>query len=265
MTQIHEYAAEREEEIRMKTIAFFNAKGGVGSTMLAGCTAIFAMHDGVDVTGASLDARRDLRRWMIHQGIPWIDATTDLPRPGLQYEDLLVLDIQAGARCTDIIRPDLWVVPMDNRTAYENAVRLAPTRHGPELWVWNNTHLDEGELADSIPIYCRTVPEHLAARVAFAPQMIYRDAAIATAADEFWLPRGGGHAQALREFVRDVLIRVGVASHQVLFTGEPSLHGRRCRPSNSPCETPADISAYLHTYTTRELAARERLQAFFAA
>ncbi len=88
-----------------------------------------------------------------------------------------MLDIQVGARCTDIIRP-------------ENAVRLTPTRHGPELWVWNNARVDEGELADSVPLYGRTVPEHLAARIQFAPRTIYRDAAIANATDEFRLPRG---------------------------------------------------------------------------
>jgi hypothetical protein len=249
----------------VKTIAFFNAKGGVGSTMLAACTAILATRDGAHVTCASLDATRDLLRWMIHQGIPWIDATTDLPRPALEYEDLLVLDVHSGALCTDLIRPDLWVVPMDNRTAYENAVRSAPSRHGPELWVWNNVHIDDGEFDDSALRCPRTVPEHLAARVEFAPQIIYRDAASVASADEFRMPLGEGSAHALREFLRDVLIRVDVASMEVHLTGEPSPHGRPWRTNRSGRETPADISAYLHTYARRELDAHERLQAFFAA
>ena len=85
---------EREQENTMKTIAFFNTKGGVGSTMLAGCSTIFATE--------------------------------------------ACIDVHAGTASLDVIRPDLWVVPMDSHMAYEHAVRSAPMRHGPELWVWNN-------------------------------------------------------------------------------------------------------------------------------
>ncbi len=63
----------------MKTIAFFNAKGGVGSTMLAGCSTIFATEAGVDVVGASLDPRRDLRRWIQRRvGLQLPEAALDL-------------------------------------------------------------------------------------------------------------------------------------------------------------------------------------------
>jgi hypothetical protein len=201
---------------------------------------------------------------MARQEIPWIDATTDLPWPDREYEDLLVLDVHAGARCIDVIRPDLWVVPMDNRTAYENAVELAPTRHGPELWVWNNIHVDDGELTNSAPLHRRTVPEHLAARVEFAPHIIHRDAAIADAADDFRMPRGEGPTRALHELVRDMLIRVGVLS-ELADLAEPSAYGRPWRGTRRLRETPAEISAYLHMHARSELEARERLQAFFAA
>jgi len=242
----------------MKTIAFFNTKGGVGSTTLAACTTIFAVYAGVDVIGASLDPRRDLRRWMDHQDIPWIDATTDVPQPDLEYRDLLVLDVHAGAGCIDIIRPDLWVVPMDSRMAYENAVRSVPMRQGPELWVWNNVIGDDGDLRDVVPPYSRTVPEQFAHRVEFAPQIVHRDSLTAAAADEFRMLRGEG---PLRSFVHGVLQRVRLASGPLL-PREPSLSRRR--REDADLRRAEEVPAYLQTYASREHAARERLQAFFA-
>ena len=242
----------------MKTVAFFNAKGGVGNTMLAGCTTLFAAHDGVDVVGASLDPRRDLRRWMDHQDIPWIDAITDVPQPDLNYRDLLVLDVHAGSGCIDIIRPDLWVVPMDSWMAYRNAVRSAPLRQGPELWVWNNVPDDEGELPDSVPPYRLTVPEQFTHRVEFAPQIIRRDSSIAAAADEFSMPPRSG---PLRDFVHGVLLRVDLVS-PLLLPGQPSI-SRHWR-EDADLRRAEEVPAYLKTHASREHAARERLQAFFA-
>jgi hypothetical protein len=246
----------------MKTIAFFNAKGGVGSTMLAGCTTIFATEACIDVVGASLDPRRDLRRWMDHQDIPWIDAIADVPQPDLEYRDLLVLDVHAGTGSVDVIRPDLWVVPMDSQMAYEHAVRLAPMRHGPELWVWNNVLGDGVDLPDSVPPYRRTVPEHLTPRVEFAPQIIHRDPWIAAVADEFMLPRGKGPAQALYQFIHSLLFRVDLVSTPEYVPGEQSLY-RRCR-DDADLVRAAEVPAYLQTHARRELEARQRLQAFFA-
>lgn len=246
----------------MKTIAFFNAKGGVGSTMLAGCTTIFATEACIDVVGASLDPRRDLRRWMDHQDIPWIDATTDVPQPDLEYRDLLVLDVHAGTDSLDVIRPDLWVVPMDSQMAYEHAVRLAPMRNGPELWVWNNVLGDDGELRDPVPPYRRPVPEHLTPRVEFAPQIIHREPWMAAAADDFRLPRGEGTPQALHQFIHSLLFRVDLASMPDYVPGERSLD-RLCR-DDADLVRAAEIPAYLQTHARRERDARQRLQAFFA-
>ena len=246
----------------MKTIAFFNTKGGVGSTMLAGCSTIFATEAGVDVVGASLDPRRDLRRWMDHQDIPWIDAITDVPQPDLEHRDLLVLDVHAGTTSLDVIRPNLWVVPMDSQMAYEHAVRSAPMRHGPELWVWSNVLGDGVDLPDSVPPYRRTVPEHLTPRVEFAPQIIHRDPWMAALADEFRLPRGEGPARVLHQFMQGLLFRVNLLSTPEYVPGERSLH-RRYR-DDADLVRAAEVPAYLQTHARRELEARQRLQAFFA-
>jgi hypothetical protein len=183
----------------MKTIAFYNFKGGVGSTTLAGHTCFHAAECGIHVVGASLGHTHDLQRWTMRASLPWHDALEGLPTTC----DLLVLDVHSHASCVDILKPDLWVMPMCNRTAYENAERIMPSLSGPALWVWSRGNVWRDE-----------VPAHLRAQVSMAPVAIPNSRAIAETAETCspaWATRLGARspgAHALQALIADLLARV---------------------------------------------------------
>ena len=120
-----------------KIIALHNEKGGVGSTSTAGHLCWRGRENGLRVTGVSFDPTAELGQWLEPLGIPWIDGlkAQDLP----DDVDLFVADIHS---CADDIPvdPDLWVILIENRTAYENAIRLSDRLTGPILWVPNHIH-----------------------------------------------------------------------------------------------------------------------------
>ena len=131
----------------MKKIAFFNWKGGVANTTLAMHSCIYAAERGLQVAGATLGGLHDLRPSLFRGGVAWHDALEDLPTVG----DLLVLDVSSQAESLDMLRPDLWIMPMCNRTAYENAARSVPTLVGPVLWVWSLGFAWQ----DDVPVHLR--------------------------------------------------------------------------------------------------------------
>lgn len=253
-------------DTRVKTIAFYNPRSGAGTTTLAAFACIFAADDGVSVTGASLDPSRSLMRWLVnYQGIPWVDASSRAMAELVNHEDLVVLDVSSMSQCTDILRPDLWVMPMNDRAAYEAATLIAPSLTGPILWVWNKiAYL--GECAGSDSLHERSVvPPHLADRVAFAQDAIWEDLGISIHANECnmaepWVTEG---ARAAYRFCRELLLRVKLASPQTEFIGPPSRVGRVWRMSEIEDETPAQAAGYDAAYDAREHDARERLRAFF--
>ncbi len=183
----------------MKTIAFYNFKGGVGSTTLAGHTCFYAAERGIQVVGASLGHTHDLQRWTTRASLPWHDALEGLPTMG----DLLVLDVCSTAPGIDVLRPDLWVMPMAGRMAYENAERITPSLVGPALWVWNRGH-----------VWRDDVPAHLRAQVSMSPVVIPNSRAIAETAETCspaWATRMGARspgAHALQALIADLLARV---------------------------------------------------------
>jgi hypothetical protein len=183
----------------MKTIAFYNFKGGVGSTTLAGHTCFHAAERGIHVVGASLGHTHDLQRWTMRASLPWHDALEGLPTTC----DLLVLDVHSHASCVDVLKPDLWVMPMCNRTAYENAERIMPSLSGPALWVWSRGNVWRDE-----------VPAHLRAQVSMASVAIPNSRAIAETAETCspaWATRLGARspgAHALQALIADLLARV---------------------------------------------------------
>jgi hypothetical protein len=183
----------------MKTIAFYNFKGGVGSTTLAGHTCFHAAERGIHVVGASLGHTHDLQRWTMRASLPWHDALEGLPTTC----DLLVLDVHSHASCVDVLKPDLWVMPMCNRTAYENAERIMPSLSGPALWVWSRGNVWRDE-----------VPAHLRAQVSMAPVIIPNSRAIADTAETCspaWATRMGARSpgsRALQALIADLLARV---------------------------------------------------------
>ncbi len=122
---------------RSKIIAFHNEKGGVGSTSLSAHLCGLAREHGIRVAGISVDPTVELRGWIEPLGIPWIDGL------GAQEPDddvqLLVADIHGQAR--DIpLEPDLWVIPIDGRMSYEQAIGLSDRLNGPILWMPNHIH-----------------------------------------------------------------------------------------------------------------------------
>lgn len=226
----------------MKTIAFFNWKGGVASTTLAGHTCIYAAERGLEVTGASLGQLHDLRPALFRGGLPWHDMLEDLPTAG----DLLVLDVSSQADCLDVLRPDLWVMPMCNRTAYENATRSVSALVGPVLWVWSFGSAWRQE-----------VPPHLRDRVSMSPVIIPVSRAVAESAETglaAWGTKVGARspgARAIQQLTEDVLGRVGLASMLTQARALPRFAG----PIPSLCGG-RGLSA-------RTNAARPRLQAYF--
>lgn len=253
-------------EFRVKTIAFYNPRSGVGSTTLAAFACILAANDAIGVTGASLDPKRSLMRWLVnYQGIAWTDASGPSLAPQEECDDLLVLDVSSTSQCTDILQPDLWVMPMCDRASYEAAVLAAPALMGPILWVWNKMPYP-GQCAESDALRERAiVPRHLGDRVAFAEDVVWEDFAISFYANECdmaesWMTAG---ARAAFGLCRELLLRVRLASLQTEFFGPPSRAGRIWIMSEIEDETPTQAAGYPATYTLREHAARERLRSFF--
>lgn len=235
----------------MKTIAIYNAKGGVGSTVLATAFCIILARAGVRVVGASLDSNRELRQFLTRHGIPWFDALAELP----EGEEVLILDVRSTTRIAGDLRPTLWVMPMDNRTAYENAINVMPELAGPALWVWSNVGLpaDEAhEITDPRP-----VPEDLQERVTFADQIILRDRVLAAAADDLELACSAC-SESMRQIealVRSTAVRIGLQLDEEVY-----LPWR-----GTKLATVEQEHAYMRTYREREEKAREHLRAFFDA
>lgn len=230
----------------MKVIAIYNAKGGVGSTLLAAAFCILAAHAGVRVVGVSVDDNdHELRPWLALYGIRWFDATDELP----QDADLVILDVRSTTELADVLRPDLVVMPMDNRTAFENAVTAAEMIEGPMVWVWSN-------VGDPEVVARHHVPPQLAGRAAFADEIILRDDAIAECAYAFRLacPFAYEAARTLETFVRSTLARVGLAIDELGILQRPW-------PGSLPPWSIRDMS--FEALRERRRLARERLQGFF--
>ena len=231
----------------MKIIAWYNAKGGIGSTTGAAHTCIHAAEHGVRVAGASLEQNRELRRWLTSYGIPWFDATEQLPSD----VELLVLDVWSHSGIADALSPDLWVMGMDNRTAFENACNVLPGLSGPALWVWSRVFDEPGyaeELRARFP-----VPEHLQSRVTLWDESLPWTSVIENASENcvaVWEGGNSAEARLLRELAQGILERVGCRSREH--------HPLTRVPSTF------DESALCRDFGRRERAARERLQTFFA-
>ena len=226
----------------MKIVAFYNCKGGVGSTTLAGNFTTFAAERGVRVRAATLGPEHDLQPLIRRVGLDWHDALEGLPTEG----DLLVLDVHSHIRCAELLRPNLWVMPMCNRTAYENAGRVLPSLTGPALWVWS-----------SGTVYARRVPEDLRDRASVASVVIPRCPAVAeslaNSAAAWSTPDGAGSpgARAMQALAHDILTR---------------LHVPMAPPTSLPLgPQPKPPYPSLRGFLGREEQAQPELAAYFAA
>lgn len=222
----------------MKIVAFHNFKGGVGSTSYAAHTCIRAREHGLDVVGATLGHLRDLRHHIERAGVPWCDGLERLP----EACDLLVLDTYSQFGLLDVVKPDLWVMPMYNQTALDHAVRALPSLEGPVWWLPTHGYVPSG------------VPAALRDRVTLARSIPWSDAMVQS--NEAQVPVWASHpdspgAVAVEGLVADVLAAVGLDAargplERRAYDGEPTF----------------DHDAN-HGYRAREEAARPWLTAYF--
>lgn len=181
----------------MKVIGIYNRKGGVGSTMLTGHFCFIAAELGLSVAGASVGGPGDLRRWLRPAKIPYLDARRDeLPTD----VDLLVLDVYSQTNYHEVLRPDIWLIPVDYVEADRRAVALASQLIGNVRRVRNFRHLecevsDELESTDVIIPRCQSLA---------ATDGSFR-AAWATS-----LGALSAGARAVRELAAEVFCRVGL-------------------------------------------------------
>lgn len=225
----------------MKIVALYNCKGGVASTTLAGNLVTYAAERGIRVCAATVGPEHDLEPFLGRLGLPWHDALESMPTDG----DLLVLDVHSHTHCAELLRPDLWVMPMCNRTAYENATRVLPSLVGPALWVWTS-----GE------VYSRHIAPELRARASFAPVVIPRCPSIADSvitASAAWSTPGGAHtpgARAVQALAQNILERLDMP----LAPASALALGPLQRPSH----------ANRHGFLSREARAMPALATYFA-
>jgi hypothetical protein len=185
----------------MKIVGYYSFRGGAGSTTFASNTCIHAAERGLAVIGATLGFRHDLRHHLAHADVPWCDGLEGLP----SHCDLLVLDVHWHSELTHVVRPDLWVMSIPDRTAVDNAARILPQLVGPALWVPTR----------GIRSGLVRVPDEFKDRVSISPPIPYSDVFY----DCYNMQRpawaaspGSTAALAMVRHVEDVLARVGLAA-----------------------------------------------------
>ena len=198
----------------MKIVAFHNFRGGVGSTTFASNATLYAAERGLQAIGATLGFRHDLGHHLAHAEVPWCDGILGLPDAG----DLLVLDVHSHCKLIDVVRPDLWVMPLTDRTAVDHALRVLPQLAGQILWVPTKGFRDV------------QVPEHLTERVSLWSPIPRSEVFTTSYVSQrpVWVthPRSVV-AAAMKRLFRDMLTRVGLETpmrplHQIRYQGEPT-------------------------------------------
>ena len=116
-------------------IAFFNQKGGVGSTTLAFHTCLRAQSRGVRVAAISIDPTQELRRRLAETPVPVIELADDGDTG--ETADLYVVDVNAQTAAALPICPDVWVLPITNRRSWEQACALSDVLTGEIVWLPN--------------------------------------------------------------------------------------------------------------------------------
>lgn len=143
----------------VNVIGIGNRKGGVGSTMLTGHFCFIAAELGLTVAGGWVGGPGDLRHWLRPAKIPCLDAR----RENLPADiDLLVLDVYSQSNYYEVLRPDIWLIPVDSQEADRRAVALASTLAGNVRRVRNFRHLEcevslELESTDTVIPRCQSL------------------------------------------------------------------------------------------------------------
>ena len=150
-------AAEVEAEHAEKdanrggVIAFYNRKGGVGSTTLAYHACLLARERGLSIAVASTDPTAELHRWLgLEPRAPDDEMAWDV--------DLAIVDVHAHTEQLpyDV---DIWIVPVFNRMSFEHARDVSDQLVGEIYWLPNiQSALRERS-------WVLEVPEHLRGQV----------------------------------------------------------------------------------------------------
>lgn len=223
----------------MKIIAFHSYQGGVGNTQCAASTCIRGRESGLDVVGASLGQNHDLRPHLQHAGVRWQDGLDVESLP--ETCDLLVLDIGTGSGLLDVVKPDLWIVPMRKDCAPDNAIRLLPSLEGVVWWLPTQGHVRH------------VVPEEVRGRVTLARPLPKSDAMVQSfdAIRPVWAEhRSSAAAAAVESLIANMFAYVGLAGtrrvRRLAYRGRPTRDWE-----------------WIRDYDAREAAARPRLAAYF--
>jgi len=223
----------------MKIVAFHGYQGGVGNTQCAASTCIRGRESGLDVVGATLGRNHDLRPHLQHAGVRWLDGLDVERLP--ETCDLLVLDIGAGSGLLDVVKPDLWIVPMRKDGAPDNAIRLLPSLEGMVWWLPTQGYVRH------------VVPEEARGRVTLARPIPNSDAMIQSfdAIRPVWAEhRRSSAAAAVESFIANIFAFVDLAGarrvRRLAYRGRPTR-----------------ASEVIANYEAREAAARPRLAAYF--
>jgi len=123
----------------MSIIAVHNHKGGIGKTTICGHLAWRASDLGLRSLLITLDRQGDALRWIskdkkiemkkpVQNGLLTGLYSPDVMPPDdiLEGYPLVIVDTPPEAGVPEAIDPDLWVVPVDNRTAIENLMSVVP-------------------------------------------------------------------------------------------------------------------------------------------
>lgn len=179
-----------------KIIGINNDKGGVATTTLAAHLAFLGTEFGLSVAGAFLGGPSDLRKWLRPAKIRCFDARAErLPSD----VDLLVLDVYSNSKYLEVLRPNIWLVPVDSPAADRSAVALAPRLKGEVRRVRIRRYEFEAapELEDTnvaIP-FCQAV-----AATGWSLRPVWADRLGASSAG----------ARAIRELGVEMFVRIGL-------------------------------------------------------
>jgi hypothetical protein len=221
--------------MKTKIIVVSSGTGGDGRTMVAAHHVYFGKELGLKVAGVSIDRNNDLRQFLRPAGLAWFDGLCDELPSDL---DLLVFDVCDGAKSVEVIRPDLWLLLVDDLNAELAAAGLAPTLAGRVMRVRNYWH------GYALPDDKRDLS------LESTDVVLHRCNALAAATDavsSVWSSKLGAYsagARTLRELVAEVFGYVGL-----LQSEDPPYEQRRG-------EAP-------QPFDTREQQGIGRLAAFF--
>lgn len=212
----------------MKTVAFYNNKGGVGKTTLAVHVALrAALHHGLRTVAMGLDRQGDLLRWLSGGNLSIGDGSVlehssnltaiyspNQPPNVRLNAHLCVIDAPPSLSLAAKIQTDLWCVPVDGRLALEDLQNALPDLQASNAQILVVINRAEGggvRTLNALKKACSRVP-----RVAVWETAIPDSPAIKRAA-EYYLPvwevpygEASVGSKALKKLADGILQKLGL-------------------------------------------------------